>query len=117
MEPNYCCLRCGGPGAPSKYAFCGPCAITSVSEDAGLYESSPVCVPFEVTPTGDTGRLDDNEEDDVALIDCGTAGKCSRCLCCLRCYDHAVCVPPEQREPRDLVHEVLNGYRPSSSDN
>ena len=48
----------------------------------------------------------------MPLIDCETAGKCSRCLCCLRCYDHAVCVPPERREPRDLVHEVLNGYTP-----
>ena len=36
--PNYCCWRCGGPGAPSKYTVCGPCAITAATEDAGLYD-------------------------------------------------------------------------------
>lgn len=36
--PNYCCLRCGGPGARSKFAVCGPCAITAATEDAGLYD-------------------------------------------------------------------------------
>ena len=36
--PKYCCRRCGGPGALSKYTVCGPCDITAATEDAGLYD-------------------------------------------------------------------------------